>query len=501
MNEDTATSSMIRPLPTAPDVRRYFPASVVEEARERLSRTIARSEGPAHLVGTAGTGKSLLLEVLAAQFRDQMSVVSLIGAQLCTRRALLQMIFYELNLPYRGKDEGELRLSLIEFLRGDDESLQRMLLLVDEADALPTRLLQELRVLTNVSNQGQPLVSLVLAGSSILEERFADPELEIFNQRIAARCYLSPLRREETFGYIRSQVVASGGDVDQLFCPGGLEAIYTVTDGVPRLINQLGDQLIWMTQETGYQPLDEAIVQQAWSDLQQLPAPWNHSTNHSTNDSTDQTDVREPESEVVEFGDLSDISTLVPGESSSSHIGTSDGQEQDGDEEMPASIPFESQQTLSARINSAKDESSHRESIEGLKTIDETEKLLQNLDEFHVQPIVEPVANIPPEATNPFEESFATEELIIDQYASFASQLLSSAACVVNHQDRQFANELQRCELGATQPHTIVAGNSVHQQMVGQQRDFQPSTSDRPPLLVQGHQFRKVFSQFESPSL
>jgi type II secretory pathway predicted ATPase ExeA len=496
MNENAATDSMIRPFPTAPDIRRYFPASVVEEARERLSRTITRSEGPAHLVGTAGTGKSLLLEVLAAQFRDQMSVVSLIGAQLCTRRALLQMILFELKLPYKGMDEGELRLSLIEFLRGDGENLQPILLLVDEADSLPTRLLQELRVLTNVSYQGQPLVNLILAGSSILEERFADPELEIFNQRIAARCYLSPLGREETFGYVRSQVAASGGDVDQLFCPGGLEAIYTVTDGVPRLINQLGDQLIWMTQETGYQPLDEAIVQQAWSDLQQLPAPWNHSATHST----DQTDNRESESEVVEFGDLSDISTLVPEDSSSPHMGTLDDQEQAGDEEMPASIPFESQQTLSARNNSPKDKSSHSESVEGMKTIDDTEELLQNLDEIYVQPIVEPVANIAPEVINPFEESFTSEELVIDQYASFAPQLLSSAACVVNHQDKQFASELQRCELGAMQLHTVVAGNSVHQHKVGQQKDFQPSTCDRPPLLVQGHQLRKVLSQLESPS-
>jgi type II secretory pathway predicted ATPase ExeA len=475
---------MLRPFPTAPDIRRYFPASVMEEARERLTRAINRWEGPAHVVGAAGTGKSLLLEVLAAQFREQMSVVALIGAQLCTRRALLQTMLFELGLPHRRMDEGELRLSLVEYLRGHDGNRQQMLLLVDEADALPIRLLQELRVLTNVADQGQPQVSLILAGSAILEERFAEPEMETFSQRISARCYLSPLGRKETFAYVRSQIAASGGDVDQLFNLEGLEAIFAATDGVPRLINQLGDQLIWMSQKTGYQPLDGAIVQQAWSDLQQLPAPWNHSTFSSVIQADDQ----ETESGVIEFGDLHEVPPPHSLNSETPPVESSCDSCPNGDD-MPASIPFDPQQgQLTAHPNLELE----------METLDVTEKLLQDLSDIQSEPFMESVDGTPPEAYNPFEESFTTEEVVFDQYASFQAQLLSTTSRVVNHQDRQFASELECCELNSN---TVAVTPPLEQTLATELRA--QSTMHRPDgdhsaLLVQGRQFRQLFSQLES---
>ena len=397
----SASSQPLRPFPAAPDTRRYFPASVVEEARQRLARTIASGEGPMLVVGAAGTGKSLLQEVLAEQFREQMAVVSLVGAQLCTRRALLQMILFELGLSYRDMDEGELRLSIVENLRPLDKPARRMLLLVDEADSLPMRLLQELRALTNISDQGQPLVSLVLSGSAILEELFADPQLEVFSQRLATRCYLAPFGREETFQYVRAQIAASGGEPDTLFNQDGLEAVFAATDGVPRLINQLGSQLVWMASETGYQPLDGAIVQQAWSELQQLPAPWNTQESQPV--------ACESDAEVVEFGALN---------------------------EMPASIPFDAKGGRpSANGSSAVDES-----------VDQAELLLAELDDLRPLELTPPEPPKPPKAKNPFDESFDIEEVMLDQYAAFEGRLLRNAPRVFNQIDLQLARELERCE-------------------------------------------------------
>src|SRR5690349_17193979 len=110
------TSDQRRPFLSAPNPKRYFAAGAIEEARQRIVRTIARSEGPALLIGAAGTGKSLLLAVLAEQFAPRLHVATVAGAQACTRRALLQTILAELGLPYRGMDEGELRLSLSQYL-------------------------------------------------------------------------------------------------------------------------------------------------------------------------------------------------------------------------------------------------------------------------------------------------------------------------------------------------------------------------------------------------
>ena len=74
--------------------------------------------------------------MLAAQYREKFDVVLLACAQLCTRRALLQAIHFELGLDYRRRDEGELRLSLLDTLLSGDEATQGLLLLVDEAQAL-----------------------------------------------------------------------------------------------------------------------------------------------------------------------------------------------------------------------------------------------------------------------------------------------------------------------------------------------------------------------------
>src|SRR5437867_4976470 len=187
-----------RPFTPAPNAEAYIPTGSLEQTRQTLIRCIERAEGPGLIIGPAGTGKSLLCGVLAAHFRGNLQVAYLAGARLCTRRSLLQNILFELKLPYRDMDEGELRLSLVDHLEPRASGPDGLLLLVDEAHSLPLRLLEEVRLLTNVVRDGQSRVRLVLAGNMALEERLTSPKLESFHQRIAGRCYLQPLGRDET---------------------------------------------------------------------------------------------------------------------------------------------------------------------------------------------------------------------------------------------------------------------------------------------------------------
>lgn len=481
MSDRRSPAAPIRPFVAAPDASRYFPSAVAEEARQRISRAITRGEGPALLIGAAGTGKSLLLEVLAEQFRDLRDAIPLSGAQICTRRALWQTILFQLDLPYRGMDEGELRLSLKEYLEPGDQSPRRLLVLVDEADALAVRLLEELRVLANESRRGESLVSLVLAGGPTLEERFADPQLSAFSQRLSTRCYLAPLGREETFQYVRAQVAAAALEPDALFAREALEAIFAATDGVPRLINQLGDQLTWMANESGQTPLSAAIVQQAWSELQQLPAPWNTPPANPA--------VSEG---IVEFGELST------------------GEAIDEDDDLPASIP----------INRP------RQDVEIIETFDATEELFEQLDNLHsfagdVQ--VEQVAGAPT-AYDPFAESFGSEEVVFDQYAAFECELLASAPRVINRLDTAFAGQLR--ELALPQEVTEAGGTPVAEPVVLDDVDTELDAEDVEPevriaeeslaehepgevlvvedhrrahaTLVPGRKFRQLFSSLEA---
>jgi len=142
---------------------------------------------------------------------------------------------------------------------------------VDEAHTLPTRLLEELRLLTNVPTP-LPAVHIVLSGSQKLEETLGLPRMESLAQRIAVRAYLEPLDHAETLAYLRTQTHAAGLDWERLFGAGCDDAVFTATDGVPRLINQLCDQALVTATEAGRQ-VTPADIATAWGEIQRLPVP------------------------------------------------------------------------------------------------------------------------------------------------------------------------------------------------------------------------------------
>lgn len=286
-----------RPFIASPSPDRYFPAASIEAARATLTRCIERGEGPAMLAGGSGVGKSLLLEVLAKQFHGRLEPAQIAGGQVTTRRALLQVIMFELGLPYRNLEEGELRLSLIERLSQTDRGTTGLLLLVDEAHSLPIRLLEEVRMITNIIRKGEARVHLVLAGGPALEERLTHPKLDSLSQRLAARCYLEPLSRQETCDYVAHQVACAGGRWEEVIAPGAAEAIYRATAGIPRLINQVADHALMLAFTGGQRQIDAQQIECAWSDLQQLPTPW-------VTEKAAAPARQSPTTSVVEFGQL-----------------------------------------------------------------------------------------------------------------------------------------------------------------------------------------------------
>jgi type II secretory pathway predicted ATPase ExeA len=376
-----------RPFASVPQIDHYFPATAIEDARTTLVRCVQRGEGPALIIGPSGTGKTLLCLLLAEQFRRLFQVVMLHSGRLSTRRALFQAILYELGRPYRGLDEGEARLAVVDYLMADNPASRGLVLLVDEAHALPLRLLEEIRLLTNLVRGGQPLVRLVLAGGPILEERFACPKLDSFSQRLSARCYLEVLNRTETEGYIQSQINAAGGCGDQVFAAETCQSVFQATGGVPRLINQVCDHALVLAYVAGHQRIEPASVEEAWGDLQQLPTP-------SGGESKD-----EPASAgVIEFGSLDDQADAIPSTSVPSvaptpalWIGEREG-DREGDEGEPA------------------------------QQIHRIERLLAAADDDF-----QPAGSIGPEvevcfdnSVHPFQEEFAEEEVVADRYAAVA---------------------------------------------------------------------------------
>ena len=261
-----------RPFMAAPRVDFYHPAREIDAALQAIERAVRRAEGIGLVVGPAGTGKSLLLAKLAEHLRDDFDVALLSGARICTRRALWQAVLADIGEPYRGLDEGELRINIVERIRGLAATGSGLVILVDEAHTLPTRLIEELRLLTTVPTP-LPAVHIAVAGTCELEEMLGAPKMETIAQRIATRHYLEPLDHAETLQYLRTQARAAGQEWEAIFEVGCDDAVYSVCDGVPRLINQLCDQALLVAAEAGREVATAADIAAAWRDIQRLPPP------------------------------------------------------------------------------------------------------------------------------------------------------------------------------------------------------------------------------------
>lgn len=378
-----------RPFASVPDIHQYFPGEAVETARQTLARCVERAEGVGMLVGPSGTGKTLLCRLLADQFRNTLAVALLCSGRLSTRAALYQAVLYELRRPYRGMDEGELRLALVDYLTTSDHRPDGLALLVDEAHTLSLRLLDEIRMLTNLVCNGQSRVRVVLVGGSILEERFASPKLESFAQRLVARCYLESFSRAETQQYIRFQIDTAGGQGLQMFSSEATEAVHQATDGVPRLINQLCDHALLLASADGEASVDARRVEEAWADLQQLPTPWNG----------DQVDAAAG-ANVIEFGSLDD---------------------------EPPSDPRASRSTAAAELHLSDTGSADDLSEARMNQIEDALAELETPAPQNAEPDEEefrPAGTIRPETevvfddwVDPFGEQFEHEEVVVDRYA------------------------------------------------------------------------------------
>ena len=264
-----------RPFLAVSTLDRYFPSTSVEQTCQTTTRAISRGEGPVAIFGGTGLGKTMCCMRVADNFRRNFEVVMLASSQLITRRALLQSLLFELRCPYREMSEGELRLTLMNRLQPSAENpTDGLVLIIDEAQTLSMKLLEELRLLTNVVRNGIPRVRMILCGTMRLEECLSHPHMESLNQRLAARCYLTPMSMSETGQYVKHKIELSGVDSSTIMTRDALEAIYRGSDGIHRLVDQLADQALFLACNERERPVSAAMVGRAWCMLQQLPNPW-----------------------------------------------------------------------------------------------------------------------------------------------------------------------------------------------------------------------------------
>lgn len=264
-----------RPFSPTPDANCFVPLEAHQGALDALAVSCERGQGIGVLTGEPGLGKTLVGLRLAFELQPTFTTAFLRHSAYATRRALLQAILFELNLPYERKADQELRLELTAALQSMRTEKHGFVLIVDEAHRLSMPLLDELRLLTLLSEGGEPLARLVLIGDRDLEERLADSDLSALNRRICCQVDLGPLTQAESLDYLRTTLNFSGGRAEEIFTDEALMYLTKAADGIPRCLNSLADHALLLAFVAETRPVSADIVREALADLKQLPLQWN----------------------------------------------------------------------------------------------------------------------------------------------------------------------------------------------------------------------------------
>ncbi len=231
------------PFSIAPDPSLLFPSKGHQEALAHLHYALTGHGGLVCLTGEVGTGKTTLCRAFLETAPDNIRTAYLFNPQL-NPLELLQALCDELEIPYQDDDQQQaLYKKLNAFLLDCYGKGQRVICLVDEAQAMPTPTLEQIRLLTNLETSEEKLMTLILVGQPELRELLLRHEHRQLNQRITARYHLDTLAQSDIEGYLRFRLENAGGPGD-VFEQAAAHRIWQGCKGIPRLINSVADRCL-----------------------------------------------------------------------------------------------------------------------------------------------------------------------------------------------------------------------------------------------------------------
>lgn len=233
-----------KPFQLTPDHKFFFNSKGHNRAMAYLRYGLEQGEGFIVITGGIGTGKTTLVRNLF----DELSSMNVMAAQLVTTQVdpedMLRMVCASFGLAHEGLNKATLLHNLEAIARARHAEGKQMLLVVDEAQNLPARSVEELRMLSNFQVNNRALVQTFLLGQEEFKRTLQSPGMEQVRQRIIASYHLDPLSVEETEKYILHRLQLVGWQQDPSFADGVFKMIFEFTGGVPRRINAMCDRLM-----------------------------------------------------------------------------------------------------------------------------------------------------------------------------------------------------------------------------------------------------------------
>jgi general secretion pathway protein A len=232
------------PFNLTPDPAFLYRSKQHEEALANLIYGVQSRKGFVVLTGEVGTGKTTMLECLQDFLTaHRIDFAYLFNSRLTTEQ-FFEMMAYDLDLECARSSKTEVLIALNQMLLKNANENSTTVLIVDEAHNLEWDVLEEIRLLGNLENRHGKLLQIVLAGQPEFDRKLDAPSLRQLKQRIALRCMLQPFTEAESAEYIETRLAKAGMTEQSVFPPELLAEIYVRSQGIPRVINAICDNLL-----------------------------------------------------------------------------------------------------------------------------------------------------------------------------------------------------------------------------------------------------------------
>jgi general secretion pathway protein A len=268
------------PFRLSPDPQFLYLSKQHARAKAYMESTIWFTDGFVVITGEIGSGKTTLIESFLKEVPADV-VVAQINQTQVSAIDFLQAVLVQFGFSPFKMRKGELISTLNNFLIEQYAAGRKVLLIVDEAQNLSMRVLEEIRMLSGVETTKEKVLRIILAGQPELNSKLDDPALEQLAQRVRLRFHLQNLTATETQSYIQHRLDVAGAGDRELFGADTFAEIYRYTGGVPRLVNTLCDTAMMAAYtadrgEVTREDIASAIAELQWTEYTARPHRYRH---------------------------------------------------------------------------------------------------------------------------------------------------------------------------------------------------------------------------------
>ncbi len=312
-----------QPFQLTPDADFLYLSKAHNRAKSYMEYTVWNRDGFVVITGEIGSGKTTLIQQLLRSVDENVRIARIYQTQL-NEVEFFQAILHELGLNPFQAGKVELISMLNNYLLEQYSDGRQVILIVDEAQNLSKRVLEELRMLTGMETDEDRILNLILVGQPELKNLLDAPGMEQLSQRIRFRFHLAELGEEDIHNYINHRLSVAGlnknksGSMPKIIKDECISVIYRYTGGIPRLINSLCDTALICAFVENKKTVTAKIIEEAVNELQWVPYDERVGIKALKNKPTSAIDFDAPaklidlmqESEVLEYAIKNDATTL-----------------------------------------------------------------------------------------------------------------------------------------------------------------------------------------------